>query len=72
MANKDFIEKEGVVLEALPGGKFIVKLEDDTEVTGYLSGKMRKHRIWILPGDKVKLEFSEYDPNNCRITYRYK
>ena len=73
MAKKDFIVKEGVVLEALPDGKFIIKLNDEEkEVTGYLSGKMRRFRIWILPGDLVKVEFSEYDDSICRITYRFK
>jgi len=72
MANNEFIEKEGTVIEALPGGKFKILLEDDVEVVGYLSGKMRRFRIWILIGDKVKVEFSKYDNSNCRITYRYK
>jgi translation initiation factor IF-1 len=71
--DKDTIEKEGVVTEALPGGKFKIKLDnEDNEVTGYLSGKLRKFRIWILPGDRVKVEFSKYDLENCRITYRFK
>jgi len=73
MGKKDFIEKEGIITESLPGGKFRIELlEDDREVIGYLSGKMRRFRIWILLGDKVKVEFSEYDNSNCRITYRYK
>ncbi|PJA41025.1 translation initiation factor IF-1 [candidate division WWE3 bacterium CG_4_9_14_3_um_filter_34_6] len=73
MAKKDFIVKEGVVTESLPGSKFIIKLkEEEKEVTGYLSGKMRRFKIWILPGDLVKVEFSEYDENTCRIVYRFK
>lgn len=74
MSNKEFIEKEGIVLEALPDAKFLIRLTDDEEreVVGYLSGKMRKFRIKVLPGDKVKVEFSKYDDANCRITYRFK
>lgn len=74
MSTKDFIVEEGTVIEALPDGRFRIKLdgEEEREVTGYLSGKMRRYRIWILPGDRVKVEFSKYDKNTCRITYRYK
>lgn len=73
MEKKGFIEKEGIVIESLPGGKFKIQLnEDSREVIGYLSGKLRKFKIWILPGDKVKVEFSSYDDSNCRITYRHK
>lgn len=73
MSKKDFIVKEGIVVDALPDGKFTVKLDtEDRIVTGYLSGKMRRFRIWILPGDRVKVEFSEYDNDTCRITYRFK
>ncbi len=73
MDNKEFIEKVGTVIETLPDGQFKVKLEDeDREITAYLSGKMRKFKIMILLGDKVKLEFSKYDPDMGRITYRLK
>lgn len=73
MNNKEFIEKDGAVIETLPNGKFRIKLnEDSKEVIGYLSGKIRKFNIKILLGDKVKVEFSKYDTENCRIVYRYK
>jgi len=73
MTKKDIIEKMGTVLEAFPDGKFLISLdEEEVQVTGYLSGKMRRFRIWILPGDKVKLEFSKYDEKIGRITYRFK
>ena len=63
----------GTVLEALPDGKFKISIDDEErEVVGYLSGKMRRFKIWILPGDKVKIEFSRYDDKNGRITYRFK
>lgn len=74
MADKnEFIEKVGVVKESLPDAKFLIHLiEDDREVIAYLSGKMRKSRIRVMPGDQVKVEFSQYDNNNGRIVYRLK
>lgn len=74
MLKEEFTEQLGTVTEALPDGKFKIKLdgEDEKEVIGYLSGKMRRYRIYILLGDKVKLEFSKYDDNIGRIIYRYK
>lgn len=73
MSKKGFIEKTGTVIEVLPDGVFKIKLdEEELEVTAYLSGKMRKARIYVLLGDKVKIEFSEYDPNIGRIVYRFK
>lgn len=73
MSNKDFIEKDGVVVETLPNEQYKIKLEDTSEeVIGYRSGKMRKFNVHILLGDRVKLEFSKYDNKTGRITYRYK
>lgn len=73
MVKSGFVEKIGTVTEALPDGKFRITLEiEEREVIGYLSGKMRKHKITVLIGDRVKIEFSEYDQNNGRITFRLK
>ena len=69
---EDKIRAEGVVIEALPGTQFRVKLDNGHVVLAYLSGKMRKHFIRILPGDRVLVELSPYDLNRGRITYRYK
>jgi translation initiation factor IF-1 len=66
------IEMEGVVVEALPNVMFRVELENGHVVLGHISGKMRKHYIRILPGDRVKVEFSPYDLNRARIIYRYR
>lgn len=67
------IELEGVVSEKLPNAQFRVRLTDtETEILAYLSGKMRKHYIRILAGDKVKVCVSPYDLNRARIVYRYK
>jgi translation initiation factor IF-1 len=73
MASKEEkIEVEGEVTEALPSTMFRVKLEGGHDILATISGKMRKHYIRILPGDKVKVELSPYDLNRGRITYRHR
>lgn len=72
MSKQDVIEVEGVVVEALPNAMFKVKLENDHIVLAHVSGKMRMNFIRILPGDRVTLELTPYDPNRGRITYRFK
>ncbi len=67
---KDFVELQGEVLETMPAATFKVVLENGHEILAHLSGKMRMHRIRILPGDKVKLQISPYDLTKGRITYR--
>ncbi|MFA6431205.1 MAG: translation initiation factor IF-1 [Candidatus Margulisiibacteriota bacterium] len=69
---KDVIEVEGVILEALPSAFFRVKLETGQLVLAHVSGKIRKHFIRILMGDKVRVELSPYDLTRGRITYRLK
>lgn len=67
------IELEGIVTEKLPNTQFTVKLDEtDTEILAYLSGKMRKHWIRILTGDRVKVSVSPYDLTRARIVYRYR
>ena len=63
---------EGRTEEALKGGHLRIALDNGHEVLGLLSGKMRKNRIRILPGDRVQVEVSAYDLSRGRITYRYK
>ncbi|MBQ9539365.1 MAG: translation initiation factor IF-1 [Treponema sp.] len=71
MANKDeAIEVVGIVKEALPNTMFRVELENKHIILAHLSGKMRKHYIRIVPGDKVKIELSPYDLNKGRIIFR--
>ena len=72
MAKEELIEVEGVIKEALPNAMFRVELENGHVVLAHISGKIRKHFIRILPGDKVKLELSPYDLSRGRITYRNK
>ena len=67
---EDKIRAEGVVIEALPGTQFRVKLDNGHVVLAYLSGKMRKHYIRILLGDRVAMEMSPYDLTRARITFR--
>ena len=69
---EDAIEVTGTVLETLPNAMFQVELENKHKVLAHISGKMRKHFIRILPGDKVLVELSPYDLTRGRITYRYK
>lgn len=71
MVEKQFIEMRGSIEEALPAGHFRVKLENEQEIIGHLSGKLRKFRIRIMPGDDVKVEISPYDLTKGRITYRF-
>ena len=66
------IQVEGLVIEALPGTQFKVRLDNGHEVLAYLSGKMRKYYIRILLGDRVKVEMSPYDLYRGRIVYRHK
>ncbi len=68
--NKQMTEANGVIIEALPNTQFKVELEDGREILAHLAGKMRLHRIRVMPGDKVTLELTEYDENKGRITYR--
>ena len=70
MSKEDQLEFEGEVIETLPNTKFKVKLENDHIITAHISGKMRKHYIRILTGDKVKVEMTPYDLSVGRITFR--
>ena len=72
MAKEETIEVEGEVTEALPNTMFRVQLDNGQSVLGYISGKMRRYYIKILPGDRVKVELSPYDLTRGRITYRYR
>lgn len=71
MNNKDFIIADGVVEELLPSAKFRVKLDNGQVILAHLAGKLRLHRIRILPGDRVRLEISPYDVTKGRVVYRY-
>lgn len=72
MPKEDAIEVTATVLEPLPNAMFRVELENKHKVLTHVSGKMRRHFIRILPGDKVLVELSPYDLTRGRIVYRYK
>ena len=72
MAKEDLLEFQGTVVELLPNAMFRVKLDNDHEVLAHTAGKMRKHRIRVLAGDRVNVEMTPYDLTKGRITFRYK
>jgi translation initiation factor IF-1 len=72
MAKEELFKVDGVVKECLPSAMFKIVLENGHEVTGVISGKIRKNNINILLGDRVELEISPYDLSKGRITFRYK
>jgi translation initiation factor IF-1 len=72
MAKEDHIEMNGVVVETLPNTTFRVKLENGHVVVAHISGRMRKHYIRILTGDKVTVQLTPYDLSKGRITFRDK
>ncbi|MGC3989781.1 MAG: translation initiation factor IF-1 [Chthoniobacteraceae bacterium] len=70
MSKEDAIKTEGIVVDVLPGTMFRVKLSNDQLVLAHISGKMRRHFIRIVPGDKVEIELSPYDLSKARIIFR--
>ena len=70
MAKEDNLDFDGEVIETLPNTQFKVKLENGHIIDAHISGKMRKHYIRILTGDKVKVEMTPYDLTKGRITFR--
>ena len=66
------VEVEGEVTESLRNGLFRIALDNGHETIGYVAGKMRRYRIRIMLGDRIKIELSPYDLNRGRIVYRYK
>ena len=72
MAKEEPLEFSGTVIEILPNAMFRVKLDNDHEILAHTAGKMRKHRIRVLAGDKVNVEMTPYDLTKGRINYRFK
>ena len=70
-SNQDKVELEGEVVEALRGGMYRIALDNGHETLGYTSGRMRRYRIRILPGDRIRIELSPYDLTRGRIVFRY-
>ena len=67
---EEALEVEGVVTQALANTRFRVEIEGGHIVTAHVAGRMRKHFIRIVPGDRVRVELSPYDLTKGRITYR--
>ena len=72
MAKKEAIEVEGTVTESLRNATFRVELANGHKVLAYISGRIRKHYIRVLPGDRVLVQLSPYDLAKGRITYRFR
>ena len=73
LAKEDLVPAEGTIIDKQPNAFFKVQLDNSAHVVlAAISGKMRKHRIRILVGDRVSVEMSPYDLSRGRITYRYK
>ena len=72
MSKEELLEFEGTVIEILPNAMFRVKLDNDHEIIAHTSGRMRKHRIRILLGDKVTVEMTPYDLTKGRVILRHK
>ena len=71
MSKEDIIEFTGKVHEVLPGNMFRVKIDQsEHELICYTSGKLKRHKIRVIAGDKVKIEVSAYDLNKGRVVYR--
>jgi len=68
--DKDLLELEGTIIDVLPNQMFKVKLENDHVITAYTGGRLKKFKIRIIAGDKVKVEMSPYDLERGRITFR--
>jgi translation initiation factor IF-1 len=72
VAKEDLIEFDGTVIERLPDARFRVRLDNGHEALAYSSGRMKKHRIRILAGDRVTVEMTPYDLTKGRINFRHK
>lgn len=71
MAKEELLEMQGVVSEVMPDSRFLVTLENGHNLVAYTAGKMRKHFIRIIAGDKVTVEISPYDLSKGRINFRH-
>ena len=72
LPKNDAVEMDGTVIDALPNSQFTVRLDNGHELLAYTGGRMRRFRIRILLGDRVKVEMSPYDLSRGRVSYRYR
>lgn len=71
LAKEELLEMDGLVMEVLPDSRYRVTLDNGHDLVAYSAGKMRKHHIRIIAGDRVSLEMSPYDLSKGRITFRH-
>jgi translation initiation factor IF-1 len=71
LSRNDLIQLEGVVTKVLGGGTMSIQCDNDITVRGVLSGRMKKHRIKVMVGDRVQISVSPYDTSHGLITYRF-
>ena len=72
MAKEEKVTLDGSIVDTLPDGQYTVEVEGGHQILGYTSGKMRRHNIRVLVGDRVTIETSPYDLNRGRITWLHK
>ena len=72
MPKNDAVDMDGTVIDTLPNSQFTLRLENGHELLAYTGGRMRRFRIRILLGDRVKVEMSPYDLSRGRVSYRYR
>ena len=72
MAKEELIETDGVVIKIIPGGKYLVEIDNGVEIEAHPSGKMRKNKINVLVNDRVTMQMTPYDLTKGRITFRHK
>jgi translation initiation factor IF-1 len=72
MPKSDAVEVDGTVIDALPNSQFTIRLDNGHELLAYTAGRMRRFRIRILLGDRVRVEMSPYDLARGRVSYRYR
>ena len=72
MAKEDLIEFDGIVVELLPDARYRVRLDNGHEALAYTAGRMKKHRIRVLAGDRVTIEMTPYDLTRGRLVFRHR
>jgi len=71
LSRDDLIQLEGQVIRILGGGTMEIQCDNEMTVRGVLSGRMKKHRIRVMPGDRVRISVSPYDTSHGLVTYRF-
>jgi translation initiation factor IF-1 len=72
LPKNDAVQMDGTIIDSLPNSQFTVRLDNGHELLAYMGGRMRRFRIRILLGDRVKVEMSPYDLTRGRVSYRYR